>query len=80
MCEGREQSLPFFICTVACVRAIMNYKRRTSMRTVEEIKLNIEALRQEIKYAQLEGQEYEVELMLEELDELQEELWSAQTR
>ena len=50
------------------------------MRTVEEIKLNIEALRQEIKYAQLEGQEYEVELMLEELYELQEELWSAQTR
>lgn len=50
------------------------------MRTVEEIKLNIEALRQEIKHAQLEGQEYEVELMLEELDELQEELWSAQIR
>lgn len=50
------------------------------MRTVEEIKLNIEALRQEIKYAQLEGQEQEVELMLAGLDELQEELWSAQTR
>jgi hypothetical protein len=50
------------------------------MRTVEEIKLNIEALRKEIRYAQLEGQEYEVELMLADLDELQEELWDAQTR
>lgn len=49
------------------------------MQTVEEIKRNIQALRQEIKYAQLEGQEQEVELMLADLDELQEELWRAQS-
>jgi hypothetical protein len=49
------------------------------MRTIEEIKYDIQVLRQEIKYAQLEGQDYEVGLMLADLDELQEELWSAQT-
>jgi hypothetical protein len=49
------------------------------MRTVEEIKRDIQALRQEIKYAQVDGQEQEVELMLADLDELQEELWSAQS-
>jgi hypothetical protein len=49
------------------------------MRTVEEIKRDIQALRQEIKYAQVDGQELEVELLMVDLDELQEELWASQS-
>ncbi len=49
------------------------------MQTVDEIKRNIQALKQEIKYAQLEGEEREVELMWKDLEELQEELWRVQS-
>lgn len=49
------------------------------MRTVQEIKKDIEYLRREIRYARQEGDDREVEMLMSDLDELQQELYDAQT-
>ena len=50
------------------------------MRSVLEIKRNIEFIQKEIRLARSEGEdEQTLDLMYEDLDELQEELWSVQS-
>jgi hypothetical protein len=49
------------------------------MRSREQINLDIEAIKYEIKMARVEGNEQDVELLHEGLDELLEELHNDQT-
>lgn len=49
------------------------------MRSREQINRDIEAIKYEIKMARVEGNEQDVEILCEDLDELLEELRNAQT-
>jgi hypothetical protein len=50
------------------------------MRTVSDIFMDIQVLKQEIKYARAEGDTREAELLMQDLDDLQEELWNAKNK
>lgn len=49
------------------------------MRSIESIQIDIAIVKQAIREATQDGDEWEAELLYDDLDDLQEELYSAQT-